>query len=290
MYEYSGRDDTMRATKDNLFSDALDKRHRVLIKIPRDIRTHLEALEEKDLGTLTRIPHTGTTSPEAASDAEIPEGPPPTKRKRGATSGSAPKRARETLSAAATKKAEKEKQCLKENYTSKNSQANIEQFFLKSGKSTKSKPPKKKSKPSPATMPITPEVEVPPKFSSSVAPNPKDVIHIDDIPAEPAADSGKGASSSKPPPEEPETTSAEATNTRKLHEDLRTLVLEQKQEIERLYKKEAEDQQAIAILETRLKNNEEQLAKRPSIDSISAELEVLKTEHSSLEKFLKESS
>jgi hypothetical protein len=59
-------------------------------------------------------------------------------------------------------------------------------------------------------MPITPEVEVPPKFSSSVAPNPKDVIHIDDIPAEPAADSGKGASSSKPPPEEPETTSAEA--------------------------------------------------------------------------------
>jgi chromosome segregation ATPase len=34
----------------------------------------------------------------------------------------------------------------------------------------------------------------------------------------------------------------------------------------------------------------EQLAKRPSIDAISAELEVLKTEHASLEKFLKESS
>jgi hypothetical protein len=34
----------------------------------------------------------------------------------------------------------------------------------------------------------------------------------------------------------------------------------------------------------------EQLVKRPSIDSISAELEVLKTEHASLEKFLKESS
>jgi hypothetical protein len=34
----------------------------------------------------------------------------------------------------------------------------------------------------------------------------------------------------------------------------------------------------------------EQLAKRPSIDDISAELEVLKTEHASLKNFLKESS
>jgi hypothetical protein len=37
---------------------------------------------------------------------------------------------------------------------------------------------------------------------------------------------------------------------------MRTLVLEQKAEIERLYKKEAEDRQAFTILETRLKNNE----------------------------------
>jgi hypothetical protein len=59
------------------------------------------------LGTLTRILHTGTTKLEAASDVEIPEGPPVAKRKRGAASGSAPKRARETLSATATKKAEK---------------------------------------------------------------------------------------------------------------------------------------------------------------------------------------
>jgi hypothetical protein len=34
----------------------------------------------------------------------------------------------------------------------------------------------------------------------------------------------------------------------------------------------------------------EQLARRPSIDSISTELEMLKTEHASLEKFLKEST
>jgi hypothetical protein len=59
-------------------------------------------------------------------------------------------------------------------------------------------------------MPITPEVEVPPKATSSVAPNPKDFINIDDIPEEPTAESGKGASSSQPPPEEPDVTSAEA--------------------------------------------------------------------------------
>jgi hypothetical protein len=40
MYEYSGRDDTMRASKDNLSSDALDKRIRVMIKIPRDVHSH----------------------------------------------------------------------------------------------------------------------------------------------------------------------------------------------------------------------------------------------------------
>ncbi|KAK1608113.1 hypothetical protein QYE76_031786 [Lolium multiflorum] len=78
-------------------------------------------------------------------------------------------------------------------------------------------------------------------------------------------------------------------NTRKLHEDLRVLVLEQKAEIEGLHKRDAESQKAISILETRLKNHEEQLAKCPSIDDIAAELEVLKTEHESLQNFLKES-
>jgi hypothetical protein len=45
-------------------------------------------------------------------------------------------------------------------------------------------------------------------------------------------------------------------NTRKLHEDMRMLVLEQKAEIEGLHKRDAESQKAITILETRLKNNE----------------------------------
>jgi hypothetical protein len=58
-------------------------------------------------------------------------------------------------------------------------------------------------------MPITPEVEVPPKPSSSAAQDPKNVINLDDIPT-PTTDSSKDASSSKPPAEEPESTLAEA--------------------------------------------------------------------------------
>jgi hypothetical protein len=90
----------------------------------------LEALEEKDPGTLSRVPHFGNIDPEVASDTEAPA---PTKRKRGAASGPAAKHAREAPSDVATRKAEKEKQRLKQIYTSKNSQPNIEQFFLSSG-------------------------------------------------------------------------------------------------------------------------------------------------------------
>ncbi|KAK1668484.1 hypothetical protein QYE76_056643 [Lolium multiflorum] len=75
-----------------------------------------------------------------------------------------------------------------------------------------------------------------------------------------------------------------------LHEDLRTHVLEQKKEIELLQTRDAESQKAIAILETRLKGYEEEIAKRPSIDTLSAKVEVLEAENESLKNFLKESS
>jgi hypothetical protein len=45
-------------------------------------------------------------------------------------------------------------------------------------------------------------------------------------------------------------------NTRKLHDDLRTHVLEQKKEIELLQTRDADSQKAIAQLETRLKGYE----------------------------------
>jgi hypothetical protein len=93
---------------------------------------HLDDLEEKDLGTLIRVPHTGTTDPEAASDAEILETSAPAKRKRAAPSSPASKRVRETPSAAATRRAEKEKQRLKHIDTSKQSQRHFEQFFISS--------------------------------------------------------------------------------------------------------------------------------------------------------------
>ncbi|KAK1627830.1 hypothetical protein QYE76_002145 [Lolium multiflorum] len=106
MFQYTWRDDLMCASKDNLSADALDKRIRVMLKVLLDLRIHvcnidihtngsgtaLEALQEKDLGTLTRVPHEGNTDPEVASDAEAPEAPAPTKRKRGASSGPSAKR------------------------------------------------------------------------------------------------------------------------------------------------------------------------------------------------------
>ncbi|KAK1692801.1 hypothetical protein QYE76_009498 [Lolium multiflorum] len=86
MFEYTGRDDPMRATKDNLSADALDKRIRVLIKVARELHVHLEALEENELGTLLRVPSTSNADPEAASEAEAPEASRPAKRKKPAPS------------------------------------------------------------------------------------------------------------------------------------------------------------------------------------------------------------
>ncbi|KAK1691748.1 hypothetical protein QYE76_008445 [Lolium multiflorum] len=235
MFQYTGRDDPMRASKENLSADAIDKRIRLLIKIPRDLHIHvcnkdihtsgsgtaLEALEEGDLGTLVRVPHTGNTDPEAASEAEVPEVPCPSKRKKVAPSSPAAKHAREVLSTAATRKAEAEKKRLKLIDTSNRAQPDMHHFFKSSGGSG-SQPPKaskvakKRTKPSPASIPVTPEVEVPPKASSTAKPDPKDVINVDDLPEDPTTktghgDSGKGASSSAPPPEQPTATSAEAT-------------------------------------------------------------------------------
>nr|XP_051196618.1 uncharacterized protein LOC127309949 [Lolium perenne] len=309
-----------------------------------------------------------THDPEAASEAEAHEAPRPSKRKRAAPSSPSAKRARDVLNIAATRKAEAEKKRLKLIDTSNRSQTDIQQFFRPSGSSENqppkaSKAPKKKTKPSPASIPVTPEVGIPPKAASAAKPDPKDVINVDDIPEDPAAetaqgDSGKGASSSAPPPEQPTATSAEPTaeqyeqkvqlihatgasqtsslqklplsqrhaeisammekvwgpadtemkelsdleselkvffakhkevrqSTRKLHEDLRVHVLEQMTEIEGLRQTAESSRQAVLRLETRLK---EETDKRPTIDALSAKVQVLEAENETLKNFLKESS
>ncbi|KAK1642264.1 hypothetical protein QYE76_060069 [Lolium multiflorum] len=232
MFEYTGRDDPMRATKDNLSADAIDKRIRVLIKIPRELHVHvcnkdihtegsgtaLEALEENQLGTLLRVPSTGHADPEATSEAEAPEAPRPAKRKKPAPSSPYAKRPRETLSIAATRKAEAEKKRLALINTSNKGQPAIQHFFKPSGSG--SQPPKaprvikKKAKPSPASFPITPEVEVPPKASSASKPDPKDIIDLDDLPEDPAhhGDSAQGTSSPIPPPDQPSSAFAGPTD------------------------------------------------------------------------------
>ncbi|KAK1613224.1 hypothetical protein QYE76_036897 [Lolium multiflorum] len=222
----------MRATKDNLSADAIDKRIRVLIKIPRELHVHvcnkdihtegtgtaLEALEENELGTLLRVPSTGHADPEATSEAEAPEAPRPAKRKKPAPSSPYAKRPRETLSIAATRKAEAEKKRLALINTSNKGQPAIQHFFKPSGSG--SQPPKaprvikKKVKPSPASFPITPEVEVPPKASSASKPNPKDIIDLDDLPEDPAhhGDSAQRTSSPVPPPDQPSSAFAGPTD------------------------------------------------------------------------------
>ncbi|KAK1561283.1 hypothetical protein QYE76_007641 [Lolium multiflorum] len=133
MFEYTGRDDPMRATKDNLSADALDKRIRVLIKISRELHVHLEALEENELGTLLRVPSTSNADPEAASEAEAPEASRPAKRKKPAPSSPRAKRAREVLSIAATRKLEAEKKRLSLINTSNSGQPAFQHFFKPSG-------------------------------------------------------------------------------------------------------------------------------------------------------------
>ncbi|KAK1652734.1 hypothetical protein QYE76_070539 [Lolium multiflorum] len=206
MFEYTGRDDKMRATKDNLSADAIDKRIRLLLKIPRELHVHLEALGENELGNLLRVPSTGNPDPEAASEAEAPEASRPAKRKRPAPSSPQAKRPREALSIAA------------KSGTSNKGQPAIQRFFKPSGSG--SQPPKaprvmkKKTKPSPASFPITPEVEVPPKASSASKPDPKDIIDLDELPEDPAhhGDSAHGTSTPIPPPDQPSSAFAGPTN------------------------------------------------------------------------------
>ncbi|KAK1653909.1 hypothetical protein QYE76_071714 [Lolium multiflorum] len=204
MFEYTGRDDLMRASKDNLSADAIDKRIRLLIKIPRELHVHVcnRDIYTSGSGTAIQRPHRRRKLPKLRAPPRgrrwLPPAPPA-------------KRAREVLSTAATRKAEAEKKRLKLIDTSNKAQPSMRHFFKPSGGSG-SQPPKpaskKTAKPSPASIPITPEVEVPPKASSTAKPDPKDVINVDDLPEGPTE---KGASSSAPPPEQPTVTSAEPT-------------------------------------------------------------------------------
>nr|XP_051221561.1 uncharacterized protein LOC127339786 [Lolium perenne] len=276
-------------------------------------KSKLEALEESELGTLVRVPTTGNTDPEAASEAEAHDAPRPSKRKKPAPSSPAVKRAREVLSTAATRKAEAEKKRLKLIDTSNKGQPDIQQFFKPSGSG--SQPPKaprilkKKVKPSPASVPITPEVEVPPKASSASKPDPKDVINLDDLPEDPVGhgDSGKGASSSAPPPDQPSATFAGPTEEEyeqkvQLIHTSSTLqanpqpapslqkrsLAERHTEVsamlDKVWGKSNVEMQELTELE------DEETAKHSAFDDLSAKVKVLEAENESLKALIKESS
>ncbi|KAK1613236.1 hypothetical protein QYE76_036909 [Lolium multiflorum] len=331
MFEYTGRDDPMRATKDNLSADAIDKRIRVLIKIPRELHVHvcnkdihtegsgtaLEALEENELGTLLRVPSTGHTDPEATSRRKL-------------LKLHVPRRGRSQPLPALTRNAPRNsqhrgyperggKEAPRADQYQQQGQPAIQHFFKPSGSG--SQPPKaprvikKKAKPSPASFPITPEVEVPPKASSASKPDPKDIIDLDDLPEDPAhhGDSTQGTSSPMPPPDQPSSAFAgptdeeqeqkakllQVTNATRVSLEptpsLRKLTLAERhaevsamnKEIEGLREHAENSQKAIQLLETRL---QEETAKHSSLDELSAKVKVLEAENESLQNFMKESS
>jgi hypothetical protein len=55
LFQYTGREDNMRASKDNLSADALDKRLRVLIKIPRELKIHVCNMDIHTNGSGTAV-------------------------------------------------------------------------------------------------------------------------------------------------------------------------------------------------------------------------------------------
>ncbi|KAK1665803.1 hypothetical protein QYE76_053962 [Lolium multiflorum] len=280
----------------------------------------LEALEENELGTLLRVPSTGNTDPDAASEAEAPETSRPAKRKKAAPSSPHAKRAREVPSTAATRRAEAEKKRLSLIDTSNKGQPDVQHFFKPSGSGSQPpkapRAPKKKAKPSSASFPITPEVEVPPKDSSASKPDPKDIINVDDLPEDSAhhGDSAKEPPHLLPPrgsfrhaeqsvgkPDEEVRELADLEDnlkeffakhrevrqtTRKLHEDLRVHVLEQITEIEGLRQNAENSQQTIRLIESRL---QEETAKHSKFDELS-KVQVLEAENESLKDFVKKSA
>ncbi|KAK1607932.1 hypothetical protein QYE76_031605 [Lolium multiflorum] len=221
MFQYTGRDDPMRVTKDNLSADALDKRIRVLIKIPRELHVHVcnKDIHMNGSGTAKTNselffgflpPATRIRRPRRRR--KLPRLPAPLRGRRPLLP--APMRNAREVPSTATRRAEAEKKRLSLINTSNKGQPDIQHFFKPSGQPPKApRAPKKKAKPSPASIPVTPEVEVPPKASSASKPDPKDVINVDDLPEDPAhhGDSTKGTSSPVPPPVQPSPTFAEPT-------------------------------------------------------------------------------
>ncbi|KAK1616929.1 hypothetical protein QYE76_022446 [Lolium multiflorum] len=291
----------------------------------------LEALEENELGTLLRVPSTSNADPEAASEAEAPEASRPAKRKKPAPSSPRAKRAREVLSTAATRKLEAEKKRLSLINTSNSGQPAFQHFFKPSGQPPKA--PKtftRRTKPSPASFPITPEVEVPPKASSTSKPDPKDIINIDDLPEDSAhhGDSAKGTSSPIPQPDQPSSAFAgpteeekeqkakllQVTNATRVHlqptPSFQKLTLAQRHAevsamLNKVWGKPDEEVRELADLEISLKDFfakhrevrqlletrlQEETAKHSKFDELSAKVQVLEAENESLKNFVKTSA
>ncbi|KAK1653190.1 hypothetical protein QYE76_070995 [Lolium multiflorum] len=186
MFHYTGRDDQMRATKDNLSADAIDKRIRLLIKIPRELHVHVcnKDINTNSSGTCSKPSRKVNSEPLSVSPLratrihrphrkrELPTLP-PLQEEESCPSSPTAKRAREVLSTAATRKAEAEKKCLKLIDTKQSSTQH------RSG-SQPTKPSQRKNQAISGFRPHHRMSRFRPKPSATT--DPKDVINVDDLP------------------------------------------------------------------------------------------------------------
>ncbi|KAK1644626.1 hypothetical protein QYE76_062431 [Lolium multiflorum] len=291
MFQYTGRDDPMRACKDNLSTDAIDKRIRLLIKIPRDLHIHVcnKDIHTDGSGTALRKPSPQDCQEEGKTFPGLYA--------RHTGSGGSPK------ASSAAKPDPKDVinlDDLPEDPTAESGKGD-------SGKdaSSTAPPPKQPN----VTSTEAPADQVEKKLALSGATGtPQTHPHLFPVLQKaPLAQRHAEISAMMEKVWGPANTEEQELadlenglkvffakhknvrqNTRKLHEDLRTHILEQKKEIELLQARDADSQKAIALLETRLKKFEEENAKRPSIDDLSAKIK--RTRKELLEKHAQEVS
>jgi hypothetical protein len=55
MFQYTGCDDLMHASKENISTDALDKRIQVMLKVPRDLWIHVCNIDIHTNGSGTAV-------------------------------------------------------------------------------------------------------------------------------------------------------------------------------------------------------------------------------------------
>ncbi|KAK1698780.1 hypothetical protein QYE76_015477 [Lolium multiflorum] len=258
MFQYTGRDDPMRATKDNLSADALDKRIRVLIKVPRELHVHVcnKDIHMNGSGTAPKASSASKPDPKDVINIDdLPEDPAHHGDSAKGTSSSVPPPDQPSAAFAEPTEEEQEQKVK----------------LLQVTNATRVDP-----RPTPSLQKLTlaqRHAEVSAMLNNVWGKPDEEMRELADL------EDGLKVFFAK---------HKEVRQTmRKFHEDLRVHVLEQITEIEGLRQNAENSQQAIRLLESRL---QEETAKHSKFDELSAKVQVLEAENESLKNFVKKSA